>query len=120
MAASFGFEKFHFLGVMRFPNHDYSKRGYLLPAGCKDITDVIKRGEECVSRPVADPPVTLWISLPEKVSVRFLAEISGQSLCAIQAMMYQLRICVGVNRSLDFDDAAKILRKYGIGAERDA
>jgi hypothetical protein len=32
--------------------------------------------------------------------------------------MSELRIFVSINRSLDFDDAARILRRYGIAAER--
>jgi len=55
---------------------------------------------------------------PEKVAVRYLAEVSGQQLSTILALMNTLRIIVEVNRSVDFDDAAKILRRYGIGADR--
>ena len=68
--------------------------------------------------PVPEPPITRRVILPEKVAVRFLAEESGQRLNTIVSVMNELRITVDVNRSLDFDDAAKVLRRYGIAAER--
>lgn len=105
---------------MPFPNQDYNERGYLLPAGCNDLADAIKHQEACASPPAPYPPITKQIRLPEKVSVRFLAELSGQDLHTIIAVMYGLRICVDVNRSVDFADAQRILRKYGIWAERGA
>ena len=67
-----------------------------------------------------EPPIRRHIALPEKVSVKFLAEISGQTLNEVVTLMSQLRVLVSVNRSVDFDDAAKILRKYGIAAERES
>ncbi len=66
-----------------------------------------------------EPPINRHLTLPEKVAVKYLAEISGQKLHDVSALMEQLRICVSVNRSVDFDDAVKILRKYGIAAERE-
>jgi hypothetical protein len=103
---------------MPFPNQDYSKREYLLPQGCKDLTDAIKRGEASIPQPVPEPPIYLRVTLPEKVSVKYLAERSGQTLRAIVALMHQWRIIVSVDRSVDFEDAAKILRRYGIQANR--
>jgi hypothetical protein len=102
---------------MPFPNQDYNKRHYLLPGGCKDLADAIKL--EQASLPAApEPPITRRVSLPEKVSVRFLAETCGQSLYTIATVMWQLGIYVSVDRSVDFEDAARILRRYGIAAER--
>jgi len=56
--------------------------------------------------------------LPGKVAVRYLAEESGHSLDAIASVMRELRIIIDVNRSVDFKDAANILRRYGIEAQR--
>jgi hypothetical protein len=105
---------------MPFPNQDYNKRHYLLPDGCKDLADAIKREQSSILPVAPEPPITRQVSLPEKVSVRFLAEISGQSLYTIATVMWQLGIYVSVDRSVDFEDAAKILRRYGIAAERTA
>jgi hypothetical protein len=104
--------------LMPFPNQDYNKRDYLLPAGCKDLADAIKCEGASVPLPAPEPPITRHVTLPEKVSVRFLAEISGQALDTIARVMSQLRIGVSVERSVDFEDAARILRRYGIAAEK--
>jgi hypothetical protein len=97
---------------MPFSNQDYNKRDCELPAGCKDLVDVIKHDEESALQP-ADPPITRQVFLPEKVSVKYLAEISGAGIFAIS-----MHASVGVNRSVAFEEAAKILRKYGIEAKR--
>ena len=65
-----------------------------------------------------DPPITREILLPEKVAVKYLAEASGQDLSTVVALMRE-RIFVRVDRSVDFEDAAKILRRYGIAANRE-
>jgi hypothetical protein len=73
---------------------------------------------ESYFRSVPEPPITRRIALPEKVSVQFLAKTSGQTIYVVAALMSRLRIFVSVQRSMDFDDAAKILRKFGIEAIR--
>jgi hypothetical protein len=105
---------------MPFPNQDYSKRDCQLPAGCKDLADAIKHEAASVSPPPAEPPITRYVTLPEKVSVKFMADISGQELSTIVDDLVRLRCFLGLNRSLDFEDAAKLLRKYGISATRAA
>jgi len=105
---------------MAFPNPDYSKRDYLLPDGCKDLADLIRREAAAVSPPRPDPPITRRVTLPGVVSVKFIAEATGQSLHKIANRMNELRIIVSVNRSIEFDDAVRILRRYGIGADRAA
>jgi hypothetical protein len=56
--------------------------------------------------------------LPRKVAIRYVAEDSGQSLDAIASVLRELRIIIDVNPSVDFKDAAKILWRYEIEAER--
>jgi hypothetical protein len=96
---------------------NYNKRDYLLPSGCKDLVDVIMRENSGPAAP-RYPPITVKVTLPEKVAVRFIAEITGQSLYTIATVMSRLRVGVDVNRSLDFDHAQLLLRHYGIWAER--
>ena len=93
---------------MSFPNQDYSKRDSLLPAGCKDLSDAIKHEQDSA---VPDPPIIRQVSLPEKVSVKYLAEITGASVRTMTTL-------VSIHRSVDFEVAARILRKYGIEAKR--
>jgi len=103
---------------METSNEDNRERGYLLPPGCKDLLDVIKlpKAPEPGSAPY--PPITRKITLPNVVAVRFLVETSGQDVETIVALMHKLRIIVDVNRSVDFGTAQKILRHFGIWAER--
>ena len=65
-----------------------------------------------------EPPIKGHVTLPEKVAVTYLAEVSGQTLETIAALMDELRIIVAIERSVDFADAARILRRYGIAAEK--
>src|SRR6266496_173178 len=117
---------------------DPSNCDYVLPPECKGLIDALrcqqKEGPSAPYPPVTRhvrlpekegpsapyPPVTRHVRLPEKVSVLFLAEASGQDLHAIMEVMTELRIIVSVNRSVDFADAQKILRRYGIWAARGA
>ena len=103
---------------MPFPNQDYSKRDGLLPEGCKDLADAIKHEQASALPPVPPPPITRQVSLPEVVAVKYLAEVSGASLHTIVLDMQELREGTSVDRSVDFELAAKILRKYGIAAKR--
>jgi hypothetical protein len=70
----------------------------------------------------ASHPPAIWkrVALPEKVSVNYLAEVSGDTLGEFLEEMHKCRILIDANRAVDFDDAAKILREYGIAAERGA
>jgi hypothetical protein len=98
---------------MSFPNQDYSERDCKLPAGCKDLADAIKHEEESALQP-ANPPITRQVFLPEKVSVKYLAEVSGAGIFAIS-----MHASVSINRSVAFEEAARILLKYGIEAKRE-
>jgi len=72
-----------------------------------------------VGWPPADPPSSRRVRLPETVTPRYLAEITGQELPRIVEELKRLRLYLGDKRSLDFEAASKLLRKYGIGADRD-
>jgi hypothetical protein len=104
---------------MPFPNQDYNKRDCQLPANCKDLTDAIKHDEISALPRVQDPPITRLVSLPEKVSIKYLAEISGASLYTMSIVLDEMQVFVRVDRSVDFETAVRILRKYGIAAKRD-
>lgn len=103
---------------MPFPNQDYGKRDCKLPAGCKDLADVVKREQALISPRARQPRIKWHVGLPEMVAVKYVAELSGQDLDSIVAVMSELRIIVSVERSISFDDAARILRRYGIAAHR--
>jgi hypothetical protein len=105
---------------MPFPNHDYSQRDGQLPAGCKDLADAIKHEQASALPPLPDPPITRHVTLPDKVAVKYLVEVSGASLYTIALMMEGFWDSTSVNRSVDFELAARILRKLGIAATRAA
>jgi len=71
-------------------------------------------------REASHPPIWKRVALPEKVSVKYLAEISGDSLGEFLEEMHKFRILIDANRAVDFADAEKILRAYGIAADRAA
>ena len=72
-----------------------------------------------VGSPPPDPPISKRVRLPETVTARYLAEITGQEFSRIVEELKRLRLYLGSTRSLGFEAAAKLLRKYGIGADRD-
>ena len=72
-----------------------------------------------VGPPPADPPIVRRVRLPETVTARYLAEITGQEFPKIVEELKRLRLFLEYDRSLSFEAAAQLLRKYGIGADRD-
>jgi hypothetical protein len=98
---------------MSASNPDKSKRDHWPPPNWSAV-------KKEVVPPPQDPPIVGHVTLPEKVSIRYLAEIAGQELSTIVDDLVRLRCFLGLNRSLDFEDAAKLLRKYGISATRAA
>jgi hypothetical protein len=104
--------------IMPFPDQDYNKRDASLPSGCKDLADLIKREQALASQCDPEPPITRHILLPEKISIKYLAEIVERDLAVIIADLVRLRCYLGKNRSIDFEDAVRLLRKYGVAAEK--
>ncbi len=101
---------------MSMSQPDDPKRGCSLPPGCKDLIDAIRLQKEEVRVPL--PPITGRISLPEKVAVRYLAELLGRDMHSFVAELHELGICVCWHRSMNFSDAQKILRRHGILADK--
>jgi hypothetical protein len=59
--------------------HDFMKRGYLLPEGCKDLIDTLKLKQtprakhESPQHPAPLPPIIGGLVIPEQASVLYLA-----------------------------------------------
>lgn len=96
---------------MTAPDSDESDRNYWPPP-------IWRAKEEKVDPPRPDPPISKRVKLPETVTVRYLAEITGQEFPKIVQELKRLRLYLGYQRSLSFEAAAQLLRKYGIGADR--
>jgi hypothetical protein len=107
-------------------NPDYSKRGYLLPNGCKDLIDVIRLEEKSKPRePLLWPsswpqPVLLMGDLffSDATLVSDLAALLGQKPCKIIAELMQLGVFATVRQALNFEAVSKIAWKYGYTAKR--
>jgi hypothetical protein len=67
----------------------------------------------------SEPPIVRRVTLPSKVSIAYLAELTGRDLSATISELYDLRLFLGIYRSLDFEEASIFLRRHGIGAERE-
>jgi hypothetical protein len=89
-----------------------------LPEGCRELYDVVKRESTEVTPSVPEPKLTGLVFLPEKVSVRYLMEKTGASDYTMTLLMRELNIAGEISRSIEFEDAARILRTYGILAKK--
>src|SRR6266446_720418 len=87
------------------------RRDCSLPPGCKDLIDVIRSQPQTAPPPL--PPITQRITLPEVVAVRYLAELLQLSKEDVSGLCGYFG-----ERSVPFDQAQKILRKYGIRADK--
>jgi hypothetical protein len=67
----------------------------------------------------ARPPVAREVSLPDTVSVIYLAACCGVRPITIALLINEWRICMSVDCHIDYNDAARILWKYGILAKRE-
>ena len=105
---------------MPLPNQDFSKRDASLPDGCKDLVDAIKHEQASALPMISDPPIKKVVVLPDIVSVEYLIEVSEVSAYTMTLVMQEMQVLSNVGRSVDFEVAAKILRKYGIAAIRAA
>jgi len=104
---------------------DYSKRGYLLPKGCKDLIDVIKLQQaqqpqaHCQpSNPV--PAIAGDLLVREQTSVGELAALLGQKPFKFIADLMEIGVFASVKQTLDFKTISKVARKYGYTAKRPA
>ena len=57
--------------MFRPMNYDYSKRGYLLPEGCKDLVDVIRPKTAITKRGFV---ITVQLSVQKRSDVQIIAE----------------------------------------------
>src|SRR6266487_918101 len=121
-------------------DHDFMKRGYLLPNGCKDLIDVLKLkpsfiAEDCKNlidisklkpqvfklkpkqqspkHPVPLPSIVGEIVIPEQTSVSQLAAILGKKPFQIIADVMELGVFANVKQPLDFKIISSVARKYG-------
>ena len=81
------------------------------------MADAIARESSSALPKNPDPPITRYVTLPDNVSVAYIAEISRASVDTITTLMKEMHLGL-VSRCVDFQVAAKILRKFGIVSKR--
>jgi len=108
---------------------DFTKRDYLLPAGCKDLIDVLNLNRQ---RKAGDGPVAAIVPLPTNATegftfevnptttVKDLAEFLQVEPLGIIAILMEFGVFANINQVVDFDSAAKLLAKYGYFATKAA
>jgi Translation initiation factor IF-2, N-terminal region len=106
---------------------DYSKRGYLLPPGCKDLIDVLDlQKRQNISAGKLHSPVHLptlpvqdfTVELKASTTVNDLAEILHEKPFRVIAALMELGVFANISQIVDFDSAAKLLTKFGVRATK--
>jgi|SRR4051812_23847057 len=65
-----------------------------------------------------DPGFFLEVQLGATVSVQFLASVVGRQPVQVISDLMDLGVFVGADAQISFDEAAKVLRKYGLTARQ--
>lgn len=112
------------------------KRGYLLPEGCKDLTDVAKLKQQPVAflpswshkfasynptlksqkQPETLPPMTRQVFISPPMTVRKLAALLEQKPFRIICDLMQLGIWATVESVIDFNACSLVARIHGFEA----
>jgi hypothetical protein len=105
-------------------NHDYKKRDYLLPEGCKDLIDVLKPKIQSAHQPSSvsqsPRPINSQMIVAERVTVRDLATLLNRKPFEIIADLMGFNVFTSVNKNIAFEVAAQVVRKYGYIAKKQA
>jgi hypothetical protein len=106
--------------------NEYMQRGYLLPEGCKDLTDVLKpkfqAGPPLVQQATAAPlpPIIGEMTVAAQMTVSELAVALAQKPFRIIADLMELGVFATVKQQIDFETISKVVRKYAFTAKRAA
>jgi hypothetical protein len=103
-------------------NHEYKKRGYLLPHGCKDLIDVVKLPASVKPLPAFTQysPLSLVIgevTVAGPMTVRELASVLKRKPFQIIADLIQLGVMANVDQQISLEIIARVARKYGYVAK---
>jgi hypothetical protein len=122
--------------------NEFMKRGYLLPEGCKDLSDVAKLKPrqmpdvllaslpekftfydqtDKAPKPSAPlPPITRQVFIPPGTSVKKLAALLEQKPIEIIGDLMKLGVFAMVDYLLDFETISKVARMHGYQAIKGA
>ena len=95
------------------------KRGYLLPEGCKDLTDVPKyKAKPAPTPPAPLPPIIGEMKVAEQMTVVELAAVLKQKPFKIIADLMELGVFANVHQQVAFEIITQVVRKYGYTAKK--
>lgn len=107
--------------------NEFMKRGFLLPKGCKDLSDVLKQKAQSIaatpyrrSSLAPLPPVTGAMTVPSRMTVGDLAEALGQKPFQIVGDLMEIGVFATVSQQIDFEAISGVARKYGYIAKKEA
>jgi hypothetical protein len=121
--------------------NEFMKRGYLLPDGCKDLSDVAKLKQEDVPKaltaallqtayyhPTAKvskgsaslPPITRQVFIPPGTTVQKLAALLEQKPIEIIGDLMKLGVFAMTDYVIDFKTISEVARMHGFQAIKGA
>ncbi|MGV3755610.1 MAG: translation initiation factor IF-2 N-terminal domain-containing protein [Verrucomicrobiota bacterium] len=96
---------------------DYTKRGNLLPEGCKDLIDVLRlKAKTQALRPRTStslPPIIGEIVVPEHTTVSQLASLLNLKPFQLVADLMEIGVFANVHHELTFTAITRIARRRG-------
>lgn len=109
-------------------DHDYAKRGFLLPEGCNDLVDVFKfqNPESCAvlldvrarsTHCELMPQILGELAIREPITVQELAALVGQHPSRVIGDLLDISIYSSVATEVRFGAASKVARRYGFKAK---
>jgi len=104
--------------------NEFMKRGYLLPKGCKDLSDLAKSKAERTPMtpqppaPASLPPITGEMVVPSKMTVEELAAALSQKPFQVIADLMEIGVFATIKQQIDFECISSVVRKYGYVAKR--
>jgi|ERR1041385_5267828 hypothetical protein len=86
--------------------------------GAESFSKVWKFNEKKLKPAFAHPGFFLEVTLAAKVTVTYLASLLGRTPFQVAADLMELGVFATTHEQISFDDAARLLRKYGLSAKR--
>jgi hypothetical protein len=104
--------------------NEFMKRGYLLPDGCKDLSDVANLKQRRASDPsalgllapkkfVPLPPITKQVFIPPQTTVKKLAALLDLKPFEIVGDLMKLGVFPMTDFLLDFKTISEVARMHG-------
>jgi len=95
-------------------NDDFTKRGYLLLEGCKNLIGSPKYQKKAeLPAPASLPPITGEMAIGDRLTIHELAALLKQTPYQIVADLMEFGVFARLEDQVGFGFLTKVLRKYG-------